>query len=121
MEKYEIGDELKVLSGPYKGLIVKIENLGRMFKELYPDGSFNPDGIIHFEEQIKHIQLPYTFDGETLVVTHPALKYDGYTRLAYNQTSVCIGYYYDGRILNHPEYNHLVRLSEEKLVIIQVS
>lgn len=115
MEKYEIGDELEVLSGPYKGFNVKIENLGRMFKELYHDGAFNPDGHIHFEEQIKHISLPYTFDGETLVVSRPALKYDGYTRLAYKQTSVFIGYYYDGRILNHPEYNHLVRLSDEEL------
>lgn len=79
--KFEIGNRVshpETLYDETKGKIVEVE---RVYSELDEDGNFEHRGLCTIESTIKSFCVPYTFDGETLVVTMPKSKFtSGYTR-----------------------------------------
>lgn len=119
MEKYRIGEHLLVTNGHYKDKIVKVVEIGKKFKETDEQQNFVYDGLVTFESDIKFIKLPYTFDGQTLVVEFPEEDFGGFKREAYKRTSAFYGYYYDVRVVKPEPLTHLARISESQLTHLQ--
>ena len=92
--KFSIGDKvshLETLYGETEGKIVEIE---KIFTDIYKDGSFVPDGLSHIESSIKSIQIPYTFDGETLTIEYPEATFGEFVTPAYTKVAKFKNYAY---------------------------
>jgi hypothetical protein len=75
--KYKVGLRVtaKTPKGTFTGNIVEVE---RVFKDIDSfSGGFERGGLCTFERDIASIQIPHTFDGETLTVSYPAQKFNG--------------------------------------------
>lgn len=93
--KFKVGDSVKMrtktLYGEKEGVITRIE---KVFSEVYEDGTFNSDGLMTLESTIDSISIPYTFDGETLVVEYPETDYGSFIMKARKRVSKFSGYSY---------------------------
>lgn len=70
--KFKVGDKVITPANLYKETKGTIIELDRIFQEVEPGTDiFVNDGMRHSERSIKSICLPYTFDGETLIVEYP--------------------------------------------------
>lgn len=77
--------------------LAKVEEIHRCFAECDARGKFVRGGLHTEERDIKSIELPYRFDGETLQVDFPAATYGDWTQAAHTQTSKFFGYDYSVR------------------------
>ena len=88
--KFKIGQKVKTprtLYGEFEGTIIKFQ---RVFKSI--------DSTLCIEEStIKSIQLPHTFDGETLTVNYPEQDFGDFIYKARTQVSKFYGYSYTVR------------------------
>lgn len=92
--KYKVGQRVtaKTPKGTFTG---KITETDRIFKNIDRfTGGFERNGLCTFESDIDSIQIPYTFDGETLVVSYPEQKFNGGSLDAHTRTAKFYGYSY---------------------------
>lgn len=92
--KFSVGDLVKTPKTLYDETVGIITNIDRLFKKVYPNGEFDPDGLVTEEKTIKGIQIPYEFDGETLIVHYPQWETETVIMKAYSETRKFYGYSY---------------------------
>ena len=112
--KYKVGlcITAKTPKGTFTGKITEVE---RIFKDIdpYMPGRFERGGLSTRESDIASIQIPYTFDGETLAVSYPAQKFNGGSIDPRTRTAKFYGYCYTMQ----PEgLNYLVVISEKSVI-----
>ncbi len=69
--KYGIGTRVKTPRDLYNCTEGEIVERERLYQTVDRNGNFDMDGLCTLEHTISSICLPYTFDGETLVITYP--------------------------------------------------
>ncbi len=111
--KYEVGQTVTIRTRKTGKVTGTIEAVQRIFKKVLSNGQFDRGGISTFENDIKGIALPYTFDGETLTINFPEYNYGTFVQKAYNQISKHYTYGYSIRI---PSLGHRV-LTDEKAIV----
>jgi hypothetical protein len=73
----------------------KVTEVGKIFMELDSHtGTFKRGGLATEERDIKSIQIPYEFDGETLKVHYPEDDYGQWIEKARTEVSKFYGYAY---------------------------
>ena len=111
--KYKVGLRItaKTPKGTFTGKITEVE---RVFKDIDPfSGGFERGGLSTRESDIASIQIPYTFDGETLTITYPEEKFDGGSIDSRTRTTK----FYDYCYTMQPEgLNYLVVISEKSVI-----
>lgn len=111
--KYKVG--LRITAKTPKGTFTgKITETDRIFKDIdQVTGRFDRGGLCTFERDIAHIQIPHTFDGETLTVTYPEQKFNGGTLDGHTRTAKFYGYSYT---IQPEGLSHLVVISEKSII-----
>jgi formate-dependent nitrite reductase cytochrome c552 subunit len=92
--KYSLKQIVIIKSKTFKNCFGEITEIERLFKEVDRNNNFNPDGLVTLENTIKDCSLPYTFDGETLVIEFPEQDFGTLIRKAFTHTSKFYGYGY---------------------------
>ncbi len=68
--KFKVGDRVTHKKDLYDQTKSKVTAVEKLFKEVDSDNNFVKGGLTTLETTIPSIQLPYKFDGDTLIVTH---------------------------------------------------
>ncbi|MGG6448266.1 KOW motif-containing protein [Pseudobacillus badius] len=92
---FEVGDQVKVISGKYAGHIGEVIEVQRSYKELDPYGvNFAEEGLLMIEDSIRNTTWNYEFDGYTLRLHYPEKDYGSFITKARITTSIFYAYYY---------------------------
>lgn len=90
--KFKIGDKVKHLPTLYKETAGIVEEVERIYQTIFENGEFDWEGLSTLEHTIPMIQLPYTFDGETLIIEFPEHDYGKWIEKAHTHVSKFSGY-----------------------------
>lgn len=97
--KFKIGDKVNCPRTLYDETRGEIVEITRLFRRIdIRTGEFERNGLDTLENTIRHIQLPYRFDGNTLEIDYPeeTIKLTNMTihNKAKTETSKFYGYVY---------------------------
>jgi len=74
--KFNVGQTVKMLRADLYGCKTgEVVEVTRIYKHLMPNGTFDDGGLTIMETDIKGIQLPYGFDGDTITIHYPATQF----------------------------------------------
>jgi hypothetical protein len=120
--KYNLEETVTVESTHLKGCIGVIKEIEKLYKRVDKNNNFESDGLVTLENTIKDCSLPYTFDGETLIIEFPEQDFGTFIQKAFTHTSKFYGYGYTvnfNKSLNNtviPFDNYNVFFNEKTLI-----